>query len=46
MLETENKSQFFSDKTQKEVVGGDQGTNDSLNRIYYFYSAIDWQAER
>ena len=46
MLEIEKKSQFFSDKPEKKVVGGGQGTHDSLNRIYYFYSAIDWQAER
>ena len=46
MLEIEKKSQFFSEKPEKKIVGGGQGTHDSLNRIYYFYSAIEWQAER
>ena len=46
MLEIENKSQFFADKSEKKVVGGGQGTHNSLNKIHYFYNAIDWQAER
>ena len=46
MLESENKSQFFSIKSEKKVDGGDDATYKSLNRIYYFFNSIEWLAER
>ena len=45
MLDQEKQSQFFTQEDGK-VVGAGQGRHDSLNRIYYFYSSVEWQAER
>ena len=45
MLEQVKKSQFFT-KKEGTVVGGGQGRHKDLNKIYYFYSSVEWQAER
>ena len=45
MIEQAKKSKFFT-HTEGTVVGGGQGRHKDLNKIYYFYSSVDWQAER
>ena len=45
MLGVGRDSTFYShDKTK--VVGAGHGHHSSLNRIYYFYTQIEWKAER